>query len=1036
MGAASERIGKLLDVRPGELRATLPALVLAFTCVGMQGLASIAADTIFVSTFSLGQLSRFFVVSALVRVGVTLGYGALARRFGGARFDAVVIGGASAVMLISGALARTHDPAVLYGVCIAQLVLPQLAPLIAFNAIMECFHARQGKRLLPLVGGAATVGTIAVAALAKFAAPSWGTPFLLVAGAVLGAFAVALPSRLARLASEASPRIGADPNATKSNAPSAIALLAEVARDLRSSRAVRVFVASALVVSMGTSFVDFAFKAALKAHYGRDEMAAFIGAVSLGLNAAVLIAQLVLSSRFVGRFGVRASLQTFPAALIVIGPALALVPGVATAAAAKIADGFLRYSIVGSVSNLLVTPLSADVRTRATVFVKGAAVPFGAAFAGVVLSAFGTAGPKTSTLGALLVFTGALGFLATWGARRAYMTALALALGEGRVSLDVSAEAAALLRSALTTILKSAIAAGDAPRARQVVALMGDRLFALADLTPALRCGALDVRRAAVATALRMARGGDGAALLELVPPDDDDGIEHDVLAGARALGALAPAARVDRALARAADGEATAATLRLWSEAMIARAQIDPDGMLPELRHRAKSAGPQRRAAALHAIAELREARASDEVMDALASTDAVVFAQAAHAAIAIASPGAIGLLVSHLVAGPRSAAAARALAGAGPSAIAELVAALPTTRGDGVARTAFASAQTMAGTVRAARVLSKLGPMACGVMLERFADVGHQARRSIARALAAAPAETRTTLSRAAVLDAMGLVLGYAQELTLAYASARAGLLRREIAHRIGECGEQALDLASALGGSDLVAKARAGLARDGRARGNALELLENALPPALAARTVTLLELDVATSTFVSSPMTSPMTSPTKAQSDLASSSTATSFDGWLAQCEKYDRGELCSTDPMLDVIEKLLVLSESSLFSGLSSEELYPVCAIAETVVLAPGRAAIRQGDPGDALFIVASGALSVARDGKTLGQVARGAVFGEVALLDGAPRSATVTATSDAQLLRIGRTDFEALLDEHPEIARGIIRTLLGHLRRA
>ena len=135
-------------------------------------------------------------------------------------------------------------------------------------------------------------------------------------------------------------------------------------------------------------------------------------------------------------------------------------------------------------------------------------------------------------------------------------------------------------------------------------------------------------------------------------------------------------------------------------------------------------------------------------------------------------------------------------------------------------------------------------------------------------------------------------------------------------------------------------------------------------------------------------------------------------------------------------MHDVIEKLLVLSESSLFSGLSSEELYPVGAIAQTVVLAPGQAAIRQGDPGDALFIVASGALSVSRDGKTLSHVARGAVFGEAALLDGAPRAATVTATSDSQLLRIGRTDFEALLDEHPEIARGIIRTLLGHLRRA
>jgi len=127
---------------------------------------------------------------------------------------------------------------------------------------------------------------------------------------------------------------------------------------------------------------------------------------------------------------------------------------------------------------------------------------------------------------------------------------------------------------------------------------------------------------------------------------------------------------------------------------------------------------------------------------------------------------------------------------------------------------------------------------------------------------------------------------------------------------------------------------------------------------------------------------------------------------------------------------------VVLREAPLFGGLSGEELYPVGEIAQLVVHAPGDVVVKQGDPGDALFVVARGTLRVVKDGKELREIRRGAVFGEVALLDGAPRAATVEAVTDAELLRVPRSEFEALLDESPEIARAVIRMLLGYLRGA
>jgi CRP-like cAMP-binding protein len=133
-------------------------------------------------------------------------------------------------------------------------------------------------------------------------------------------------------------------------------------------------------------------------------------------------------------------------------------------------------------------------------------------------------------------------------------------------------------------------------------------------------------------------------------------------------------------------------------------------------------------------------------------------------------------------------------------------------------------------------------------------------------------------------------------------------------------------------------------------------------------------------------------------------------------------------------MIALLDKLLVLGESSLFEGMTGEELHPVGEIAVSVDLEPGEIAVRQGDPGDAVFVVADGTLAVTKDGRKLKEVGRGSVFGDVALLDGGPRSASVEAVTRARLLRIPRPEFEALIDQHPEIARGIIRTLLAHLR--
>ncbi len=1022
------KVGSALGLRAGEGRTLAPAFALAFLAVGVSILASVSGDAIFVSTFSLGRLSQFSIVAPLVKVAAAFAFAALARRAPGVRTDVAMIGATAALLAATGAIAARGGPVALYAVCVALIVLPPLLPLVAFNAVAACFDARQAKRLFPLVAAAATVGTIAAGAAARVAGSGLGTAGLLVVGAGACALALPLPRVLAARAREA----GGDVEAPRPGASRAgggfFATIADAARDVRAVPVVGVVVAYAAVGAAGMNFADYAFKAALKARYGQGELAAYLGTFTIASNALVLFAQLFLTSRIVGRFGVRASLRLVPASLALTGPAFALAPGVVSATAVRLGELCARLSVGNSVADLLLTPAPAAVRLRAKTFVKGAAGPIGALGSGLVLAAFGDRGPPPAALGALVAATGVLGFVAVRGAQRAYTAALAEAVGQGRLALDVSASTVAVLRAELARLLGEAAAAGDVAAAERTLGIYGERHFVIDDVAPALSATSAPIRRAAVRAAIRLARPGEGARLLALVRPDADVEVERDVLAGARALGAIPPEDRARAALDRVRDAETDAAEVRLWAEALVCLASHTKDPAVKQLRKAALGPDSPRRAAAVEALGELVERRADREVLRALGSDDLAVFAAAARAAVRIEAQGAVATLVAHLTHGPHVRAASRGLALAGPAAVGDLLAALPTTRGEGsVLPTAVASARVVTGTARAARVLAHLGPEAVARVLARFGDLGYRARNAVARSLATVPAETARALDRAVVGRAMELTVSYAEALCDAHPAAGRGLYVRELRHRIAETGERVLDLAALVADRAHVARARSALAGrrvagSAHVRGHAIELLENVLPQALAARTAALLERELAIA--AGSP---PQLAAPSGQGKAA-------FDGWLEKCRALDDGSLAASDPMIGVLEKVLFLSGSSLFGDLSGEELYPVAEIAASAPYGAGEVVVREGDPGDALYVVASGRYEIVKGEAKLRVIEKGAVFGELALLDGAPRSASVVCVEDGQLLRIPRAEFEALLDESPELARGVIRTLLGHLR--
>lgn len=125
-----------------------------------------------------------------------------------------------------------------------------------------------------------------------------------------------------------------------------------------------------------------------------------------------------------------------------------------------------------------------------------------------------------------------------------------------------------------------------------------------------------------------------------------------------------------------------------------------------------------------------------------------------------------------------------------------------------------------------------------------------------------------------------------------------------------------------------------------------------------------------------------------------------------------------------------------LARVGLLEGLSRAEL-DACARAARLERVPAAQVLcEEGAPGHEFFLIGEGQAVVERGGRRVAKLGSGDSFGELALLDRGLRSATVRAETDMVLLVVDELDFSALLDEVPALARKLLATLAGRLRRA
>ena len=124
-----------------------------------------------------------------------------------------------------------------------------------------------------------------------------------------------------------------------------------------------------------------------------------------------------------------------------------------------------------------------------------------------------------------------------------------------------------------------------------------------------------------------------------------------------------------------------------------------------------------------------------------------------------------------------------------------------------------------------------------------------------------------------------------------------------------------------------------------------------------------------------------------------------------------------------------------LQRVPLFSGFDEDELRRIAELSRIVEVPAGRELTQMGAPGDAFFVIIDGSVAVHTPIGASGQLPPGSFFGEMSLIDGEPRSATITAATDLRLLVVDRTHFWRLLEDTPELMRRILTDLSRRVRR-
>lgn len=126
----------------------------------------------------------------------------------------------------------------------------------------------------------------------------------------------------------------------------------------------------------------------------------------------------------------------------------------------------------------------------------------------------------------------------------------------------------------------------------------------------------------------------------------------------------------------------------------------------------------------------------------------------------------------------------------------------------------------------------------------------------------------------------------------------------------------------------------------------------------------------------------------------------------------------------------------VLRQVPLFAGLSRRHLKQIAEHADEIGFRPKETIVEEGQPGGSFYVIVEGEVRVVRGTRTIARMGPGEFFGEISLLDGGPRTATVVAETPVLAVRVFKRSFDRVVTHEPGVASKILAEVARRLREA
>ncbi len=997
--------------------ATLVIGVMLFTSAGFT-LGNTGVEALFFARFGVEFLPYMYMVLGLLSFIITMGITALLGRVRHEKLYMVLPVAMAAVLVGGRALLFTDLKALYPALWLGMAIMDSLIGLVVWGLASMMCDTRQSKRLFPLFNTGRILGSV-LGGFSTSLLVNWtGTEnlILFMAAAMLVAFGLGRALLGQRTGQEVRPR-----HARRSQ-PGIGAEMQKGYQHVRRSELMRLVSVSAILFSVLFFSLALPFsKAATVQFVDEDALASFLGTFNALSTGGAFLASLFLANRLFARFGIMPMLLTFPFIYLIGFGALAVYEIFAVIVVFRFIKMLWMNGVAVSAWQAMFNTVPGERRDQVRAFISGVPAQAGTFIAGAIL----LVGEQTFSPQQLYLIglgAAAAACFVIWRAGSAYKQSLVDALRAGRPTLFTADEEpfggfqqdAATVEAALQGMKHP-----DPPVRRASAEILGnlDEPRAQDALVAALDDAESEVR---VVTLQSLARAETSSAMLEVTSCLNDPEAE----VRAQAIETLC-------ALTRYPQG------LKAHLEPMLK----DPDALVRS-----------RAAVGLLRLDTHLEARNLLRSMAVLGGQDDRI-----HAIRAMADWGdleAFALIENELndqyAPSPVRRAAAIALGSCGSNAIASLLEAL-SDDDPGIREGAVLG-------------LARIGPQTLDNVLTKLADPASE--DGALQALTYLPAFQAEEQLRAYAQERISSALRYNDLWCSVDSCAQDGpmqLLADSLRDRARRDSLNVLKTLSLLNDRETISVAMDNLqSREPLQRANALETLETVRDASLIRPLLNVwepvdttqsnghldeiltdvLEHDAdwwlrACAAFAITP------DENSGAQDILARIAETDADSFVRKvaADKLQNGEPMDTIATLSIMERILLLRRVPLLADLSPSDLKRVAAIASEHHFLDGEIIFEQDEPGDEMYVLVSGEVRVLvksgnNDNKEVARRKAGETVGEMSVISGSLRSATLTAAGDVHLLCLDQKSFEGLLRERPEVSLAVMRMLCERLRQA